>query len=81
MAAEVSQLIIAHETEQVSESPFYIPMTGPATRPRRSLKHGEVPREIPDKEATSVFHLLRQRPLLIFAGGVLLFQLANAAMR
>ena len=37
-------------------------------------------REIPDKEATSVFHLLRQRPLLIFAGGVLLFQLANAAM-
>jgi predicted MFS family arabinose efflux permease len=42
--------------------------------------HGEVPREIPDKEATSVFHLLRQRPLLIFAGGVLLFQLANAAM-
>lgn len=33
-----------------------------------------------DKEATSVLHLLRQRPLLIFAGGVLLFQLANAAM-
>ena len=37
-------------------------------------------REVPDKEATSVFHLLRQRPLLIFAGGVLLFHLANAAM-
>ena len=37
-------------------------------------------REVPDTEATSVFHLLRQRPLLIFAGGVLLFQLANAAM-
>ncbi|WP_051379405.1 MFS transporter [Bradyrhizobium murdochi] len=33
-----------------------------------------------DKKATSVLHLLRQRPLLIFAGGVLLFQLANAAM-
>ena len=42
--------------------------------------HGAVEREVPDKEATSVFHLLRQRPLLIFAGGVLLFQLANAAM-
>jgi MFS family permease len=42
--------------------------------------HGAVVREVPDKEATSVFHLLRQRPLLIFAGGVLLFQLANAAM-
>ena len=27
-----------------------------------------------------MFHLLRQRPLLIFAGGVLLLQLANAAM-
>jgi hypothetical protein len=42
--------------------------------------HGEVVREVPDAKATSVFHLLRQRPLLIFAGGVLLFQLANAAM-
>jgi MFS family permease len=42
--------------------------------------HGAVEREVPDREATSVFHLLRQRPLLIFAGGVLLFQLANAAM-
>jgi MFS family permease len=42
--------------------------------------HGAVMREVPDAEATSVFHLLRQRPLLIFAGGVLLFQLANAAM-
>src|SRR3954449_5569082 len=31
--------------------------------------HGAVVREVPDKEATSVFHLLRQRPLLIFAGG------------
>src|ERR1700716_3593969 len=42
--------------------------------------HGAVMRESPDVAATSVFHLLRQRPLLIFAGSVLLFQLANAAM-
>src|ERR1700716_395517 len=42
--------------------------------------HGALAREAPDVAATSVFHLLRQRPLLIFAGSVLLFQLANAAM-
>jgi predicted MFS family arabinose efflux permease len=42
--------------------------------------HGEVVREVPDVEATSVFHLVRQPSLLIFAGGMLLFQLANAAM-
>ncbi len=42
--------------------------------------HGEVVREKPDAEATSVFHLVRQRPLLIFAASMLLFQLANAAM-
>src|SRR6476660_7443195 len=42
--------------------------------------HGEVPREAPDKKATSVFSLIRQRPLLIFAASVLLLQLANAAM-
>jgi MFS family permease len=42
--------------------------------------HGAVVREAPDVATTSVFHLLRQRPLLIFAGSVLLFQLANAAM-
>ena len=42
MAAEVSRNSIAIETaEQVSESPFYIPMTGPAARPRRSLKHDD----------------------------------------
>src|SRR3979490_3398715 len=29
------------ETVEVSESPFYIPMTGPAARPRRSLKHDD----------------------------------------
>ena len=42
--------------------------------------HGAVRRAGPDKSATSVMSLLRKRPLLIFAGGVLLFQLANAAM-
>jgi glycogen debranching enzyme len=29
------------EAEVVSESPFYIPMTGPAARPRRALKHDD----------------------------------------
>jgi glycogen debranching enzyme len=29
------------EIEIVSESPFYIPMTGPAARPRRSMKHDD----------------------------------------
>jgi predicted MFS family arabinose efflux permease len=42
--------------------------------------HGAVPREVPDANATSVLRLLRRRPLLIFAGSVLLLQLANAAM-
>ena len=28
-------------SKQVAESPFYIPMTGPAARPRRSLKHDD----------------------------------------
>jgi hypothetical protein len=42
--------------------------------------HGEVVREIPDVKATSVFNLMRQPSLLIFAAGMLLFQLANAAM-
>ena len=27
--------------EAVSEAPFYIPATGPATRPRRTLKHDD----------------------------------------
>src|SRR5580693_2887655 len=27
--------------ETVAEAPFYIPMTGPAARPRRSLKHDD----------------------------------------
>ena len=42
--------------------------------------HGAIVREVPDEKATSVFNLIRQRPLLIFAGGILLLQLANAAM-
>jgi MFS family permease len=42
--------------------------------------HGAIPREEPDEKATSVFSLIRQRPLLIFAAAVLLLQLANAAM-
>jgi glycogen debranching enzyme len=42
MAMEaVSQIMTNRETEIVSESPFYIPMTGPAARPRRSLKHDD----------------------------------------
>ncbi len=42
--------------------------------------HGAVPQRAPDHSATSMAGLLRKRPLLIFAGSVLLFQLANAAM-
>jgi glycogen debranching enzyme len=42
MAAEfVSQIMTARIVEEVQESPFYIPMTGPAARPRRSLKHDD----------------------------------------
>jgi predicted MFS family arabinose efflux permease len=44
--------------------------------------HGALPREAEEAsgEATSVFAVMRQRPLLIFAGSILLLQLANAAM-
>jgi predicted MFS family arabinose efflux permease len=42
--------------------------------------HGAVLREASDVGSTSVLRLLRQRTLLIFAGGILLLQLANAAM-
>src|SRR5438094_6217188 len=41
MTAEVTQLITIETAELVAESPFYIPMTGPATRPRCSLKHDD----------------------------------------
>jgi len=30
-----------HDLEQITESPFYIPMTGQAARPRRALKHDD----------------------------------------
>jgi MFS family permease len=42
--------------------------------------HGSVLRAAPDAESTSVFGLVRQRTLLIFAGSILLLQLANGAM-
>jgi predicted MFS family arabinose efflux permease len=42
--------------------------------------HGTAPRAAADPRATSVARLLSRRPLLIFAGCVLLLQLANAAM-
>jgi MFS family permease len=42
--------------------------------------HGAILRETPDEKATSIFTLIRQKPLLIFAGSILLLQLANAAM-
>jgi glycogen debranching enzyme len=43
MSAEVvTQIVSASRTvELVAEQPFYIPMTGPAARPRRSLKHDD----------------------------------------
>ncbi|MDX6584899.1 MAG: hypothetical protein QOI10_4083, partial [Solirubrobacterales bacterium] len=41
MSAEAVTQLKAQIVEPVSESPFYIPMTGPAARPRRSLKHDD----------------------------------------
>jgi glycogen debranching enzyme len=42
MSAEAATQIVTTQTlELVSESAFYIPMTGPAARPRRSLKHDD----------------------------------------
>ncbi len=43
MSAEVvTRFVSASRTvEAVAEQPFYIPMTGPAARPRRSLKHDD----------------------------------------
>src|SRR6266478_5902247 len=40
MAIE-AMIQMIREAEVVSESSFYIPMTGPAARPRRSLKHDD----------------------------------------
>jgi MFS family permease len=42
--------------------------------------HGAVPREQVDAKSTTVVNLVSRRPLLIFAGSLLLLQLANAAM-
>ena len=42
MAIEaVTQITTIDEIETGIESPFYIPMTGPAARPRRALKHDD----------------------------------------
>src|SRR6266446_300704 len=42
MAADLAtQIMTARADESLAESPFYIPMTGPAARPRRSLKHDD----------------------------------------
>jgi glycogen debranching enzyme len=43
MAAEAATKFVSvtRTAEQVAEQPFYIPMTGPAARPRRSLKHDD----------------------------------------
>jgi len=41
MAADRATQLKAQNLEPVLESPFYIPMTGPAARPRRSLKHDD----------------------------------------
>jgi glycogen debranching enzyme len=40
--AEVATQLAIRTIEVVQESPFYIPMTGPAARPRRSLKHDDM---------------------------------------
>jgi predicted MFS family arabinose efflux permease len=42
--------------------------------------HGAIARAEPDPDATSIVHLLHQRPLVIFACTVFLLQFANAAM-
>ena len=42
MASEAAtQVVELRTTSSVTESPFYIPMTGPAARPRRVLKHDD----------------------------------------
>src|SRR5437764_2929059 len=41
MAAEVATQLKVQNVEPVLESSFYIPMTGQAARPRRTLKHDD----------------------------------------
>jgi len=36
-----AQITITQSSDVLSESPFYIPMTGPSARPRRTLKHDD----------------------------------------
>lgn len=36
-----AQITVAQSPDILSESPFYIPMTGPSARPRRTLKHDD----------------------------------------
>ncbi|SPP96862.1 Arabinose efflux permease family protein (fragment) [Bradyrhizobium vignae] len=42
--------------------------------------HGEMPPEAADRGDTNIWHLIRQRPLIVFALSVLLLHLGNAAM-
>lgn len=37
----LTEIVTIRKTEVFTESPFYIPMTGPAARPRRALKHDD----------------------------------------
>src|SRR4051794_31349511 len=37
----ISQVTTIRQVELIGEAPFYIPVTGPAARPRRSLKHDD----------------------------------------
>ncbi|MBS0528711.1 MAG: amylo-alpha-1,6-glucosidase, partial [Proteobacteria bacterium] len=41
MAKAEVQIATVPAEQAISESPFYIPMTGPAARPRRALKHDD----------------------------------------
>src|SRR5215813_9609668 len=42
MAEVVTQFVATSRSVELAlEQPFYIPMTGPAARPRRSLKHDD----------------------------------------
>lgn len=41
MSTQVSQSTTALTVDSIPEVPFYIPALGPATRPRRTLKHGD----------------------------------------
>jgi glycogen debranching enzyme len=41
MSTEASSATTASIVDLIAETPFYIPATGPSTRPRRTLKHGD----------------------------------------